>query len=75
MAKNPHIFLTRSKQHTQEINRHFDRNLNHYGPMFLEENQEQNESYIFKDMFLQPDKSDLIIAIVKEVEAHSSRSN
>ena len=38
--------------------------------MVFAENQEQNQSYTFKDMLLQPDKSDFIIAIVKEVEVH-----
>ena len=31
--KNPHVFLTRSNQHIQEIDRNFDGNLKHYGPM------------------------------------------
>ena len=53
--KNRHIFLTRAKQHTQEINIHFDGTLYHFGPMVFEENQEKNESYTFKDMLLQPD--------------------
>ena len=38
-------------------------------------NQEQNESYIFKDMFLQPDKSDSIIEMIKEVEEHEVRNH
>ena len=40
---------------------YFDENINHFGPMEFEANQEQNESYNFKDMLLQPDKSDFII--------------
>ena len=39
VAKNPHIFLTRSDQHIQENNRHFDGTLNQYGPMVFAENQ------------------------------------
>ena len=44
VANNPHNFLTRTNQHIQEINRQFDGNLNHYGPMVFAANQEQNES-------------------------------
>ena len=43
--------------------------------MLLTANQEQNESYTFKDMLLQPYKSDFVLASIKEVEAHESRSN
>ena len=35
--------------------------------MVFAENQEQNESYTFKDIFLQPDKSYLILDMIKEV--------
>ena len=38
-------------------------------------NQEKNESYTFKDMLLQPDKSDLIPSTIKEVESHEARSH
>ena len=57
MANKPHIFLTRVNQNIRETNRHFDGTLNKYGPMVFAENWEQNESYKFKDMFLQLDKS------------------
>ena len=38
-------------------------------------NQEQNESNTFKDMLLQPDKSDLIPSIIKCFEAHEAIIN
>ena len=60
--KNPHTFITRENQHIQEINSNFDGTLNNYGPMLFAENQEQNESYTFKDMLLQPYQSDFILA-------------
>ena len=50
VAKNPHIFLTITNHNIKEINRHFDGTLNHYFFMVFSENQEQNESYILKDM-------------------------
>ena len=43
--------------------------------MVFAENQEKNESYTFKDMWLQPEKSYIILAIIKEVEANESRSH
>ena len=75
MDKNPQIFLTIAIKQIQEINRHFDLTLNHFGPMVFAENKEQNESYTFKDMLLQPEKSDLIIAMIKEVKAHEAISH
>ena len=43
--------------------------------MVFAEKQEQNESYIFKDVLLQSDKSNLILDIIKEVKAHKDRSH
>ena len=42
VSKDPHIFITIGNQHIQEINRHFDWTLNHFGPMVCVENQKQN---------------------------------
>ena len=72
MANIPKIFINRANQHIQEINKHFNGTLNNFGTTIFEENQEKNESYTFKDMLLQPDKSNFILAIVKEVEAHEA---
>ena len=41
VANKPHIFLTISNKHIQEINRHFDGTLYHFGTMVFAENQEQ----------------------------------
>ena len=75
VAKNPQIFLTRANQLIHEINRHFNRTLNHFGPMVFEENQQKNESYTFKEMLLQTEKSYLVLAMIKEVEEHGAISN
>ena len=53
--KNPNIFLMRESRHIQEVSRHFGGTLNNYDTMVFAENQEQNISYTFKDMLLQPD--------------------
>ena len=72
---NPHIFITRSNQQIQLINRHFYGTLNNYGFLVFAENQEQNEYYTFKDILLQPYKSYFILEIIKDVESHESRSH
>ena len=64
MAKNSQIFLTRLNQRTQEINRHFDGSLNHFDPMVFSIDKEQNESYTFKDVLLQPYDSDFILSMI-----------
>ena len=43
--------------------------------MVSAENQEQNEYYTFKVMLLQPDKSDFILYMIKEYEAHEAIRN
>ena len=43
VANNSHIFLTRVNQHIQEINRHFDGTLNHFGLMKFAANQEKKK--------------------------------
>ena len=43
--------------------------------MVFAANQEQKESCNFKDILLKPDKTDFILAVIKEVEAHEPRSN
>ena len=75
MSKNPHIFITIANQHIQEMNGQFYETLNNVGPMVFASNQEQNESYTFKDMILQPYKPYFILAIIKEVEAHEARNH
>ena len=55
--KRPQIFITRSNQHIQKINRDFDETLNHFGPMGFSGNQEQNESYTFKVVLFYTDKA------------------
>ena len=42
VVNKPHIFITRSNQHIQEVNRHFDGTLNRVGLMVFEANKEQN---------------------------------
>ena len=67
--------LTRENQHIKEINRHFDGTPNHIRILLITVNQYQTESYKFKDMLLQPEKLYFIPDIIKEVEAHESRSH
>ena len=43
--------------------------------MVFSANKEENESYTFNDMLLQLDRPYFILAIIKEVESHESRSH
>ena len=43
--------------------------------MVLAENQKRNESYTFKDILLQPEKSYFILSIINEVEEHEAISH
>ena len=43
--------------------------------MVFAENQEQNESCILKKIFLQLEKSYIILANIKEVEAHEAKKH
>ena len=49
--------------------------MNRFVTMIFADNQEQNESYNFRYMLLQPEKSDFVLAMIKEVETHKSRSH
>ena len=73
VEKNPHIFLTIANKHIQKMNVQFDGTLNYYGTMVFASNQEQNKSYTFQYLLLQPVNSDFIVANIKEVEAHKFR--
>ena len=42
--------------------------------MVFTANKEQIESYTFKDMLLQPNKSYFLLAMIKYIEAQKSRS-
>ena len=41
VSNNPRIFLTGANKHIQEIFRHFDGTLNHFGSMVFSANQEK----------------------------------
>ena len=43
--------------------------------MVLAENQKRNESYTFKDILLQTEKSYFILSIINEVEEHEAISH
>ena len=60
------------KQHIQEINSQLYGTTNHLRYMVFMANQEQ-KTYTFKDIILQPDKSCLILAMMKEVQAHNTK--
>ena len=46
--------------------------MHHFGYMLFAANQEQNETYTFKNMLSQPYKSGFIMEMLKEVESHQN---
>ena len=64
MNKIPHVFLTRANRHIQKIIRYFDETLNRFGPVVFAAKQEQDEYYIFREVVLQPDMTDFILAMI-----------
>ena len=60
----PNIFLMRANKHIQKINQQFDVTLNHFGNMIFVANQQQNKTYKFKEMLLQPNNSEFIMAML-----------
>ena len=56
-------------------NQIFDCTLNVLHPMALMTEKEDNESYTFKQMFQQEDKSDFIKAMMKEASDHESKDH
>ena len=43
--------------------------------MVFKVNQDKNETYIFKEMFSQPDKSVFIMSMFKKVEYHETKNH
>eukprot|EP00957_Ditylum_brightwellii_P202521 15330529-Ditylum_brightwellii.AAC.2 len=61
--------------HTDVSNNLYDSTLNGMHPMAFVANQQQNETYTFKDMMKQDDAKAFIAAMLKEVEVHENRNH
>ena len=53
----------------------YDNSTNWIHPMAFAANQQQNETYTFRDMMKQPDQKDFIAAMMKEIEVHEGRNH
>ena len=64
VAKKSHIFLTKANQHIQKINRHFDENRNHFGPMLFVANQEKMNPIILSTCYRNQTSSILLYPLL-----------
>eukprot|EP00957_Ditylum_brightwellii_P034614 2624668-Ditylum_brightwellii.AAC.1 len=53
----------------------YDESVNLLHPMAFAANQQQNETYTFRDMMKKPDHKDFIMAMLKEIEVHERREH
>eukprot|EP00957_Ditylum_brightwellii_P143225 10912720-Ditylum_brightwellii.AAC.1 len=53
----------------------YDESVNLLHSMAFAANQQQNETYTFRDMMKQPDHKDFIMAMLKEIEVHEGREH
>ena len=64
--KHPQILLTKTNQHIQETNTQLYITTNHFGHMVFVANQKQKKTFNFREISSRPDKSDFIMAMLKE---------
>eukprot|EP00957_Ditylum_brightwellii_P181439 13820914-Ditylum_brightwellii.AAC.1 len=60
---------------TEVANSLYDETLNDMYPMAFVANQQQNETYTFKEMTKQDDAKEFIAAALKDVEVHENRNH
>ena len=73
VVKLQQTFLTRSNQHTHNINQEFYGETNNFCNMLLTYNQRKHYTYTFKDMMVVPDKINFIMVKLKEVKARETK--
>eukprot|EP00957_Ditylum_brightwellii_P074030 5625302-Ditylum_brightwellii.AAC.1 len=61
--------------HTEVANTLYDETLNGMHTITFAANQQQNETYTFKDILRQDDAKEFIAAMFKEVEVHENRNH
>eukprot|EP00957_Ditylum_brightwellii_P007000 530024-Ditylum_brightwellii.AAC.1 len=61
--------------HTEVVTSLFDETINEFHPMPFAVNQQQNETYTYRDMLKQPDYKDFIHAMLKEIEVCKGREH
>jgi hypothetical protein len=68
------LMVSKAVFHTEQLNKHFDGTLNklHHAVLMA---AADNDTYTLKEMLLQDDKNDFIVAMQKEVNDHESRNH
>ena len=74
-APRPLSVLNQVVLHAEKVNTHFDGTLNAIHHAVLTATAGDNDTYTLKDMLVQEDKNDFIVAIGKEVLDHESRDH
>jgi len=68
-------FFTAAANKCEEVNRLFDGTINKVFEFVFAANQQQNETYTFKDAMLQDDSDAFIKAMVKEISDHEENNH
>ncbi len=69
------MFFTAAAYKCEEVNLLFDDTINKISEFAFAANQQQNETYTFKDAMLQDDHVDFIKAMLKEIDDHESNNH
>ena len=74
-VQHPHTLAQKAGLHAHKVNMHFDGTLNELSHTVLSTAAGDNDTYTLREMLKQDDKSDFILAMVKEVTDHESRNH
>ena len=72
---NPISYFTKAVHHTQIIHQNFDKTLNFLHPMVFLATNSENDTYNFKEVLQQSDKSEFIKAMMIETHDHENRNH
>eukprot|EP00957_Ditylum_brightwellii_P130820 9979459-Ditylum_brightwellii.AAC.1 len=52
----------------------FDDTINSFSPIAFAANQQQNKAYTYKDILMQPDCKEFVVAMLDEIAVHAERN-
>eukprot|EP00957_Ditylum_brightwellii_P204233 15338267-Ditylum_brightwellii.AAC.1 len=64
----PTTLHQRAIYHAEVVHTLYDETINHFSPMAVAANQQQNETYTFNDMMKQDNRKDFILAMLDEIK-------
>ena len=74
-AQNPSCFTSRIMNQIERVNLSFDGSSNYSHPFAFASTLSDNESYTMKEMLLQPDVKDFVVAMTDEIKAHEDNEH